>query len=247
MTPYQSIQRKNGLIICILFLVGVLYSGCASLSEIKGGGDFQKQYRLYQGYVRAGYGALNQKRYKEAIDQYSKAIEISPFEASHYYHRGLARYRKGDKERAIEDFDRAIILDPRHFPAYIYRGLCRMKKGEYKEALRDYKSALKLEPKDASIHNNLAWLYGTAKDEKFQDKIKALEHAQKAVELSKESNAEILDTLSRVYHINGKVKEAVATQKKAIKLEPGNEKFKAKLEEYQRGKSNLFLELGTII
>jgi len=90
MTPYLSIQRKNDLILFIIFLVGVLSGGCASLPESKGGNDFQKQYRAYQGYVRAGYGALNKKRYIEAIDHYSKAIEISPFVASNYYYRGLA-------------------------------------------------------------------------------------------------------------------------------------------------------------
>ena len=116
----------------------------------------------------------------------------------------------------------------------MYRGLCRMNSGEYREALRDFKSALKQRPKDASIHNNLAWLYATAKDEKFRDKIKALEHARKAAELSKERNAEILDTLARAYFINGKLKEAIETEKKALKLEPGNEKFKAKLEEYKK-------------
>ena len=41
------------------------------------------------------------------------------------------------------------------------------------------------------------------KIENIQDKAKALEHAKKAAELSKEDNAEISDTLARVYFING--------------------------------------------
>ena len=243
MTPYQSIQIKNHLVLFIIFFCWALYGGCASTpkskeSESRGRGDFQKQYRAYQGYVRAGYAALNKKRYQEAIDHYSRAIGVSPFVATHYFYRGLAWYRKGDKKRAIEDLDRVIILDPRHTPAYVYRGLCRMKRDEYREALGDYKSALKMKPKDASIHNNLAWLYATAKDETFRDKIKALEHAKKAAKLSKERNGEILDTLARAYFINGKIKEAIETEKKALKLEPGNERFKEKLEEYERVMSN---------
>ncbi len=199
--------------------------------------DFLKRYREYQGYVRAGYAAINNKKYIEAIDYYSKAIEISPFVASHYYHRGLAWYRKGNKDRAIEDFDKVIILDPSWHSAYIYRGLCRMKGGEYKEALSDYKRALKMKPKDPSVHNNLAWLYATAQDEKFRDKAKALEHAKKAAELSKERDAEILDTLARVYFVDGKVKEAVETEKKALKLEPENQGFKTKLKVYEESLS----------
>lgn len=111
--------------------------------------------------------------------------------------------------KAIEDFDKVIILDPRWSSGYVYRGLCWRKKGNYKGALSDYKRALNLKPKDPGIHNNLAWLYATANDEKFQDKGKALEHAEKAARLSRDTNAEILDTLAQAYFINGKVKEAI--------------------------------------
>ena len=105
-----------------------------------------------------------------------------------------------------------------------------MKGGEYQGALNDYRRALNLKPNDASIHNNLAWLYATAKDEKFQNKLKALEHAKKAAELTKESNAEILDTLARAYYINGRVKEAIETEKKALEIMSQNEEFKKNLE-----------------
>jgi len=106
----------------------------------------------------------------------------------------LAWHRKGNKDRLIGDFDKVIVLDSWWHSAYVYRGLCRTKGGEYKEALSDYNRALQLNPKDPSIHNNLAWLYATANDEKFQDKGKTLEHEKKAAELSKERNTEILDT-----------------------------------------------------
>lgn len=91
---------------------------CASLSDRKGGDDFPKRHREYQGYVRAGYASINKKEYIEAIDHYSKAIQISRFVASHYYYRGLARYRKGNKDRAIEGFDKVIILGPRWGSVY---------------------------------------------------------------------------------------------------------------------------------
>lgn len=238
MKPHHFISAENNLFFLTFFLCGVLFGGCASLSDTGEGGDFEKQYKEYQAHARAGYAAINKKEYVEAIDHYTRAIKIAPFVASHYYYRGVAWYKKGSEDRAIEDFDKVIILDSRWSSAYIYRGLCRMKGGEYKEALSDYKRVLQLKPKDAGIHNNLAWLYATANDEKFQDKGKALEHARKAAELSKERNAEILDTLAHAYFINGKLKEAVEAERKALKLKPGNQEFKERLEEYQRVLSN---------
>ncbi len=231
---FAFVNRRFCALFLISFLSGILITGSNSFSNEIKAKDFQRQYRQYQGQVRAGYVAIKKKQYAEAIKYYSKAIEVSPFVASHYYYRGLALYRKGNKDKAIEDFHNVIILDPRWRSAYIYRGLCRMKGGEYKGALSDYKSALKMNPKDSGIHNNLAWLYATANDEKFRDKGKALEHAKKAAELSKERNAEILDTLARAYFINGKINEAIATENKALKLKPYNDGFKKNLKIYQK-------------
>jgi len=69
-----------------------------------------------------------------------KAIEISPFEDNHYYYRGLAWYKKGNRERAVKDFDKAIMLNSRSSTYYNYRGICMMEEGKYREALSDYKN-----------------------------------------------------------------------------------------------------------
>jgi tetratricopeptide (TPR) repeat protein len=229
---------KTFLFLLILVSISSLL-GVVPPSEVCGQNTFAEKYRVYQTSIREAKTALDKKDYQKAVELYSKALEMSPFEALNYYNRGIALYRLGREREAIDDFDRVLILDPRISTAYIYRGLCRMKSGEYQGALSDYQKALEFNPKDASLHNNLAWLYATAKDEKVRDKIKALEHAVKAAEMSNEKNAEILDTLARVYFINGKIRDAVETEKKALKLEPNNEKFKENLREYEKATPSL--------
>lgn len=81
---------KLSLFFLTIFLCGVLSGGRASLSETRAGDDFLKRYREYQAFVGAGYAAINKREYIEAINHYSKAIEVSPFVASHYCYRGLA-------------------------------------------------------------------------------------------------------------------------------------------------------------
>lgn len=228
---------NNNRLLMTIFLCGVLSGACASLSDRRSGDNFLLEYRVYQGHVRAGDAAVNKKDYEKAIDRYSKAIDISPFVASHYYYRGLARYNKGNRDGAMDDFDKVIVLDSTWRTAYVYRGLCHEKRKEYEKALSDYKRALSLKNDDATIHNNLGWLYATANDEAFQDKAKALEHAMRAAELSKGRNAQILDTLAKAYFINGKVKEAIDAEKQALKWEPTNQEFKRNLEEYEKASS----------
>jgi len=225
---------KNLSLLLPIFLCICIFNGFSFISDIRADEHFAKRYQAYQQAVSSGKASLNKKDYQAAIEHYTRAIEMSPFVLSHYYDRGIAWYRKGEEKKAIDDFSKVIILDPRSGSAYVYRGLCKVKGGDYQEALNDYKKGLELNPKDPSIHNNLAWLYATAKDEKFQDKLKALEYAAKAAELSSERNAEVLDTLARVYFINGKINEAIETEKKALKLEPNNERFKENLKEYEK-------------
>lgn len=99
---------------------------------------FEGKYRAYQAEVKAAKASLDKKEYQPAVEHYSRAIEMSPFEASHYFNRGIARYKTGKYKEAISDFDNALLLDPRLVESYGYRGLCRERMGEYLEALKDY-------------------------------------------------------------------------------------------------------------
>ncbi len=56
------------------------------------GNEFQEQFKEYQEEVNSGNSALYKKEYESAIKHYSKAIEMSPFEAMHYFNSGIARF-----------------------------------------------------------------------------------------------------------------------------------------------------------
>ncbi len=213
--------------LCLAALGGALGLAAQDSPE-----DLARRYRAYQALVREASAAIERAQYEAAVEACTKAIALSPFTASHYFYRGLARYRQGRHEEALGDFDRALALDPRLASAYLYRGLCRVARGEYGPALQDYTAALGLNQDDATAHNDLAWLYATASDGRFRDPAKALEHARKAAQISKEKNAEILDTLARALFVGGRIQEATETEKKALNLDPGNKTFKENLRTY---------------
>jgi tetratricopeptide (TPR) repeat protein len=222
------------------FLPAVLclatFGGALGLEGQDSPEDLAARYRAYQAVVREAAVAIEREQYAVAIDACTRAIAMSPFTASHYFYRGLARYKLGNQQEAIGDFSRALALDPRLASAYLYRGLSRVARSEYEPALQDYTAALGLNQDDAIAQNDLAWLYATARDGKFRDPVKALEHARKAAQLSKEKNAEILDTLAKALFVNGKIKEAQDTEKKALNLDPGNKTFQENLGTYRRTK-----------
>ena len=86
---------------------------------------------------------------------------------------------------------------------------------------------------DAMQLNQIGWMMATMTEEPGVDLNVAHAAAQRAVELTEEKNASILDTLARVTFKQGKVAEAVALQKKAVELSPDEKQIQDSLVEFE--------------
>jgi tetratricopeptide (TPR) repeat protein len=65
-----------------------------------------------------------------ALNDYSKAIELSPISSSApYYDRGILKYYLKDFRGAIVDFSKNIEVNPEFNWAYLFRGLAKIKIG----------------------------------------------------------------------------------------------------------------------
>ena len=82
-------------------------------------------------------------------------------------------------------------------------------------------------PKDASSHNNLAWMYARC-NLKLEE---ALEHSQTAVELSPHS-AVLLDTLAEVQFRLNQYSAAVNSMQRCIQLDPRDPHLRKQLERF---------------
>ena len=103
-------------------------------------------------YVRRGVEAGQRGQYSEAIEDFTKAIELKPDYAEAFSLRGLAYDRQGEHEHAIEDFTKAIELKPDHINAHYNRGFVYDTKGEYDRAVEDYTKVIELKPEFANAY-----------------------------------------------------------------------------------------------
>jgi rhomboid protease GluP len=177
---------------------------------------------------------LSQNQLAEAIREYSEALRLSPGSPVAQLGLAVAYDRKGQKDKARDLLEDLVGKNPQTPDAQeALANLCADQR-LYPEAIKHYKEAIQLKPDFAEARNNLAWLLATADDQKFRNPNEALEQAQKAVELSHWKEATFIDTLAEAFYANGQFRQAVATQEKALALDPGNKTMQAHMARYRK-------------
>ena len=88
-------------------------------------------------------------------------------------------------------------------------------------------------PKDATNHNNLAWMYARCN----QKLDRALKHAKIATELAPQS-ATLLDTLAEVHFRLGQQSQAIEVAQKCVRLDPREPHYQQQLDRFRRGAEN---------
>eukprot|EP00871_Galdieria_phlegrea_P000784 jgi/Galph1/1706/GphlegSOOS_G376.1 len=91
--------------------------------------------------------AVRAKRYQQACELYSKAIELAPC-AILYSNRALTRTKLEEYGYAYMDACKAIELDAKYPKGYYRRAVTSFALGKYKPALEDFKRVLQLVPND---------------------------------------------------------------------------------------------------
>lgn len=79
--------------------------------------------------------------YKNAIDCFTRTIELNPEHKYAYNWRGKTYYLMGKYNEALADYTKGISNDPTNQNTYYDRGMVLLKLGRKKEALKDFKKA----------------------------------------------------------------------------------------------------------
>ncbi|MDI6737566.1 MAG: tetratricopeptide repeat protein [Nanoarchaeota archaeon] len=101
-----------------------------------------------------GNAKADQWRLEEAIEDYTKALEINPKHAGALNNRGVVRYKQGRLEEAIEDYTKALEINPKYAGALNNRGSAKYSQGRLEEAIKDYTKALEINPRQADALYN---------------------------------------------------------------------------------------------
>lgn len=169
---------------------------------------------------------FDEERYDRAIEDYSKALRLSPKLASAMMNRGWAYLFKEDYETAAADFDAALKIDPELRGAYSGRGTCRRELGDYKAAIRDLTEAIRRDATDPDTFERRAKCY--ARQERHEE---ALKDRNRVLELAPEE-IDYLQARAQTLRALKKFKAAQTDLEKAISLDPS--------------RANCYYELGYV-
>lgn len=95
-------------------------------------------------------------RYREAIDELSRAVEEDPEHVVAHTSLGVAFHRVGEDERALSCYESALRVDPIHADAHYFRANLLYSQGNIREAIAGYTVAIGLEPELIEAHQKPA-------------------------------------------------------------------------------------------
>ncbi len=102
---------SNALLTIFLISISFLYY-IVSSNYADGQVHFEKALQYYRGC-----------RYKEALSESNRLIDLEPQEYSGYHTRGNIFFELHEYEKAVHDYSNAITLNPSDATAFYYRGL----------------------------------------------------------------------------------------------------------------------------
>jgi len=132
----------------------------------------------YRAHANLAYVLAGEGKNIEAIDHFTRAILLQPYDADLYDNRGTAYLKIGQYQLAIEDFNQVIRRHPDWSMVYVNRGFAYAKLGQYHFAVRDFDKVVGLKPDNAETYRNLGAVY--AKLGRYQA---AIQHFNDAVRL----------------------------------------------------------------
>ena len=110
---------------------------------------------LSQKAKEAGNDYLRAKDYDQALESYTKAIELNPRNAQAYFNRALVLLKQFKFRKAAEDCDKALLIEPKYAKVHHRRAIALMELKEYDKALEDWKKVLETDPENEEANEKL--------------------------------------------------------------------------------------------
>lgn len=122
---------------------------------------------LQEQHKAKGNDAFKAKKYQEAIDWYSKAIEVDPnceAAAALYSNRAASHAGLGNHAEAVKDADQCIRVKPAWLKGHYRKGVSLELLNRLDESLKAFEDALRTEPNNEEVQDKVNALRARIKE-----------------------------------------------------------------------------------
>jgi Flp pilus assembly protein TadD len=222
-TRFSPMKPRTVLVTACTLLLLVL-----ALLTYRQSGTYRNMETLWRRTISANPGSamahnnlglllVQQDNPNEAMYYLERATQLAPDNAEAHNNFGGVLRGKGWLEDAATQFRQAVELEPNRAAYRANLGSVLAEAGRIDEAIVHFDAAVKAAPSDPFIANNLAWLLATLPTTSSGNPQRAVELAERAVQLS-QGNPVTTGTLAAAYAAAGRFEDAIAQAERARDL-----------------------------
>lgn len=203
-------------------------------------GDYQDK-KMYRSYISLANAFYHLKKYKEAINNVDKALDLNSQNSFIFYMKSRIYYAMGKYDNAEKEIDTAVVLDMKNFDNYMMFARILSKKGDFKGAIEKIEAAEKIDSNNQELMLMKGIVYKNIDDYrsalKYFRKVKSkslrkeayLEIGESYLELNsprkalsyfkkaqRSGNTLANKHLARIYYESGDLNKAVSYYKKSL-------------------------------
>jgi len=165
-----------------------------------------------------------QRKYRLAIEQYRRAIEIQPNFAKAYNNLGGVYFLNRNYPGAVEEYKKAIELKPNYEEAYYNLAMVYEAMGDIDRAIDCFKMVIGIRPDHERAHQGLGGAFKA-----LGDYDKAAKEYQRTLSINPHDPI-THNLLGNIYLLCQKVEEAIREYREALRLKPDYEYASKNLE-----------------
>ncbi|HJR63611.1 MAG TPA: tetratricopeptide repeat protein [Gemmatimonadaceae bacterium] len=148
----QSVQYRSP--------AGVEYRSLADTGAIaRAESALAAEPRNVERYVQLGVAQSGMWQFREAIQTFTRGLELAPSEPMLYRWRGHRYLSVRDFDRALQDLTRGAELDSTNYGIWYHLGIVRYARGEFDAAADAFARAQRIAPDTAELAGATDWLW----------------------------------------------------------------------------------------
>ncbi|KAL6194985.1 hypothetical protein ACLB2K_036060 [Fragaria x ananassa] len=102
-----------------------------------------------------GNGCMQGKKFRDAVREYTYALEWNPMDSKAYSSRSLAFYMLGMDIEALDDAEKCVEIDPKFSRGYLRKGSVLLRNKEFAKALETFQEGLECDLTDQYLNRGV--------------------------------------------------------------------------------------------